>query len=382
MKVKRGRNDRCWCGSGKKYKLCHLNREAQRPPGRQEGQERFYSVFEEGNCLHPNASSSTCTGKIVRAHTIQRNGGLSKIARNGHVYCAIKHGKMFDQSRWSPRSDPSRVGIRKASIFTGFCSRHDNELFAPIEKQQFAGSPLQIALLGYRAICYELYMKEREFASYDLLRDFDKGHTPRSQREIQEAISLRNLGVDTALKELTLLKSRYDRVLFEERFDGLGYYVATLSKSPEVMCSATSQSTHDFRGNCIDRLRNPSIPASWMTFSLIATDDGGAAVFSWPADHRKSTDVMRTLHELPDADLPHAIIRFAFEFFENTYFSPEWWDGLESRAQTSLMKRQLREIAFAGPRWEFPQPDDCLLDDGIRTVCWPVVSRLTSIRDA
>jgi hypothetical protein len=25
-----GRNDRCWCGSGKKYKACHLERDARR----------------------------------------------------------------------------------------------------------------------------------------------------------------------------------------------------------------------------------------------------------------------------------------------------------------------------------------------------------------
>ena len=199
---------------------------------------------------------------------------------------------------------------------------------------------------------------------------------------IQEVISLHNLGVEKALEELSLLKNRCDDALFGERLDHLDYYVATFRKSPEVMCTATSQSTHDFRGNCIHTLGNPTIPASWMTFSLIPTDVGGAAVFSWPADHRKSEAFARTLHELPDADLPHAIIRFTFEFFENTYFSPEWWDGLERWAQTNLMERQLREIGIAGPLSEYPRPDDCLSDDGIRTVSWPVVSRLTSISDA
>ncbi|MCL4354701.1 SEC-C metal-binding domain-containing protein, partial [Patescibacteria group bacterium] len=28
-KIKLGRNDPCWCGSGKKYKKCHLNRDSQ-----------------------------------------------------------------------------------------------------------------------------------------------------------------------------------------------------------------------------------------------------------------------------------------------------------------------------------------------------------------
>ena len=382
MTVKIGRNDKCWCGSGKKYKRCHLNREDQRPPGRQEAWERFYSAFDHGNCLHPNAAPLTCKGKIIKAHTIQRNGGLNKIALKGHVYSAIKHGKTFDESKWSPQSNPNLIGIRKASTFTGFCARHDNELFAPIERRPFDGSPLQIALLGYRAICYELYMKECQLKHLTTVRDFDRGQSISVQQAIQEEVFLRSLGADTALKELNLLKERYDKVLFEERLDDLDYYVVSFSKSPEVMCSATSQSTHDFRGNCIDDLGPLSAPASWMTFSLIATDDGGAAVFSWPADHRKSQAFARTLHELPDADLPHAIIRFTFEFFENTYFSPEWWDGLERQVQVSLRERQLREIAYWGSWREFPRPNWCLSDDGIRTVCWPVVSRLTSITDA
>ncbi len=28
--VRPGRNDRCWCGSGKKYKLCHLREDEKK----------------------------------------------------------------------------------------------------------------------------------------------------------------------------------------------------------------------------------------------------------------------------------------------------------------------------------------------------------------
>ena len=36
MARKLGRNDPCWCGSGVKYKKCHLDREQQSRPGQQE----------------------------------------------------------------------------------------------------------------------------------------------------------------------------------------------------------------------------------------------------------------------------------------------------------------------------------------------------------
>ena len=381
MNTKLGRNDRCWCGSGKKYKRCHLDREAQQPLEKQEVLHRFYRTYQEGACLHPNAGTATCAGKTVKAHTIQRNGGLNRIASQGHVYSVLKHGRMFSESRRDPNSKPNRVGIREASTFTGFCALHDNELFAPIEKQPFCRSSKQIALLGYRAICHELYMKDRDLACSDIRRDSDKGKPLGYQQVTQRDNYLRDLGIGKAIKEIDLLKSRYDEVLLEESFDTLGYYVVEFGKAPEVMCSAIHQSTHDFSGNRIHQLGRLGVPADWLTFSLTATDDGGVAVFSWLSDHRKSETVMRTFHEIPDADVPHAIIRFTFEFFENTYFSPEWWDGLKCQVQASLKERQFRDIKGLHGRTDFPRPDECLLDDEIRTVNWPVISRLTSIKD-
>ena len=376
-----GRNDPCWCGSQKKFKKCHLNRHAQQSLGKQEILERFHSLYEEGNCLHPEAGPIICEGKIIKAHTIQRNGGLNRIARDGHVYSLLKDGRMFDESRWEPASGPNRIGVRQASTFTGFCSRHDNDLFAPLEKVPFDGSPLQVTLLGYRAICYELYMKERELAGSELRRESDREQPILAQVAMWEAHSIFESGVRKAIEELEVLKRLYDQVLFEERFDYFDYYVVQFGQSPEIMCNAIGQATHDFHGRRIHKLGNLTIRSNSLAFSLCATDEGGAAIFSWPTDHEKSRDAIRTLHQLPDAALPHAIIRFMFEFFENTYFSPDWWDNLEIPVQTLLKERQLRDL---GDLWEgpkLPRPDDCLSDDGIRIVCWPVVSRVLSTNE-
>ena len=382
MKPKIGRNDKCWCGSGKKFKRCHLGRQAQSQPGKQEVLERLFRVYQGGCCVHPDAGTTTCSHKIISAHTIQRNGHLSVIARNGHVYNLLRHGSLLDQAKWDPNSRPNKVGIREASTFRGFCSRHDNELFAPIEKEAFKGTEEQISLLGYRAICYELLMKEFALGVDNILRDFDKGQPVPFQQIHQEAFNLRDSGVSKAIDELRSLKSYYDGVIFERGFDGLDYYVATFSKTPEVMCSGTTQVTHDFRGKKFAELGHLDVQANWLTFSLIATDDGGAAIFSWPADHAGSKRVLMSLNDLSDADQPHAIIRFIFEFFENTYFSPDWWDGLEKHVQVQLKERQLRDMVGPWGEQDRPRPDDCLTDDGIKAVDWPEIRRLTSIDSA
>ena len=378
-RTKYRRNDKCWCDSGKKYKHCHLNREAQDPLGKQDVLERFNALYETGACLHPSVDHSTCSGRVIKAHTIQKNGGLSRIARNGHVYTLLKDGKSFDESRWEPTSGPNKIGLRKASTFTGFCARHDNELFAPLEKKPFFGTTEQIALLGYRAVCYELYMKKRDLAGTELRRELDRGQPLLLQRAMQEAFTLHNVGVRKAIEELEAMKSHYDKVIFDGLSKELDHYIATFDRVPDVMCSGVVQATHDFQGNLIGNLGNLSEAADWLSFALIDTDSGGAAIFSWPANHMRSKHVVETLDEYSDVDLPNAVVRFTFEFFENTYFSPEWWDSVSSPGKANLKERQLREVDQWGQQ-DFPRPNECLVDDGVRTVEWSVVGRSTSIK--
>ena len=379
LKSKFGRNDKCWCGSGKKFKRCHLGREEQVRPGRQQTLQRFNRVYEKGRCVHPDADPQTCSSRIISAHTIQRKGGLSTIARNGHVYNLLRHGNAFKQSRWDIDGGANKIGIRDASTFRGFCARHDDQLFAPLEKEPFRGTAEQMALLGYRALCYELIMKESLLDVDELLKEMDKGQPLSVQRFHQEALSIRDLGAGKAIEELEQQKSRYEKMLFSKNYTNLAHYVVFFPSTPEVVCSGIAQATHDFFGNKVAELGHLNISADWLTFSLIATDDGGAAVFTWLTDHFKSKDVIETLNSLPDTEQPHAIIRFAFEFFENTYLSPEWWDSLEKQVQIQLKERQLRDIIGPWGENEHPRPDNCLIDDGVRSVHWTVQSRMTSL---
>ena len=159
----------------------------------------------------------------------------------------------------------------------------------------------------------------------------------------------------------------------------MNYLLINLRNHPLAMCSDISQATHDFNGKKLHDLGNLGCDSHWLTFSLIATDDSGAAVFSWLADQSNSEAVIASLHALSDADLPHAIIRWTLEFCENTYFAPDWWDELDHSVQYSLKARQLRGITNYEDWPEYPRPDGCLSDDGIRAVDWSVVSRVTSL---
>ena len=112
-------------------------------------------IKESKKCWHPEASSSTCdldgSGniKVSGAHSIQNNGILSKIVDNGHVMgYALNKGEF----------DGEQIGRHHASIFWGFCNKHD-KTFEPIEIEPYKGTDEQHFLFAYRGFVVSAHKK-------------------------------------------------------------------------------------------------------------------------------------------------------------------------------------------------------------------------------
>lgn len=83
---KLGRNEQCWCGSGKKYKKCHLGRDKHKPVQPWEVDASIRSWNKSGECLHVGVTvRSVCGAPAIGSHTVPKKM-LRQIARNGHVY--------------------------------------------------------------------------------------------------------------------------------------------------------------------------------------------------------------------------------------------------------------------------------------------------------
>ena len=79
--------------------------------------------------------------------------------------------------------------------------------------------------------------------------------------------------------------------------------------------------------------------------------------------------------KLSDNQIPHAICRFTFEYFENVFIAPGWWESLDSIAQNVIIDRQITGGWSTGDERE----TSALKDDGLRLVNWRVVSRKTNV---
>ena len=185
-----GRNDPCWCRSGMKYKHCHLNRGNQKPLEPFQVVELYKKAFSQETCLAPDVWLNECSSKIATAHTVPKSSSLKRISSQGHLYSFFPMTRHIDENnqlKSQGKLKPELLGINKASTFTGFCSRHDDAIFAPLEKDVFRGTLEQCFLLGYRALVREIYTKCGQKHSAALARNLvDRGKSYEEQRKIQE----------------------------------------------------------------------------------------------------------------------------------------------------------------------------------------------------
>src|SRR5690606_27172758 len=149
IQMKLGRNDPCWCKSGRKYKYCHLDRDSQKRITIQDA-IREKKKASEKICYHPEADLSICN-HIIKAHSIQKASILQKISRNQHVYSFSS--EMGDLIKSGGVLKPKLIGINNASTFTGFCNYHDTETFKPIETNTIEIINEHIFLISYRSLC-------------------------------------------------------------------------------------------------------------------------------------------------------------------------------------------------------------------------------------
>lgn len=368
---KRRRNKLCWCGSGKKYKNCPYKREAESPVLISDLLTVHKKIWTKEYCLHPQQNS--CNGNIIRAHTIQRRGSLERISKNGHVY-TFKTDLAEILKTGMP--EINLVGIKKASTFTGFCSHHDNELFKPIEEENFSINEETSFLLSYRVLCHELFLKKawKESLLYTK-ENLDKGKSLAQQINVQDIADGFLLGVDAALNDLTTIKISYDEALINQDYKKVMYYAIILEDTPKFVCSGFTQPIYDFHGNQLQDLANLNIISENLAFSVIATNSGGAIIYSWADKNISSTRLIKSLVNLTHQGQLNASVRFAFENFENLYISPDWWSNLDLRLQQNLFRRHLSGTP------DYPHTAKRLIDDGLELVTWKVSKIETNLSE-
>lgn len=333
--MKLGRNEKCWCGSGLKYKKCHLGREKE--PSITSGEAISFSKSnsQRKSCYAPSILHGECEKRIINAHTISKSSSLISIADQTNHVMGLKIN-LPNLIKNKGRLYPEKIGINQASTFTGFCAYHDRTLFSCIENIIFSGTPEQCFSLMFRSLAKEIYAKEGGLRSSDFAKSADKGRTVINQIFIQKFIQDHQLGLNAAITELTILKNKLDEILISKEFSKIESLVFTFSQPLPVVVSSILSPEKDFDGNDIQDLGDLNFTPEQVCFNAFSSEGKGYVVFSWLANCNIIPSFIDSLRAIPNDNVFDALIKFFFTKAENCFFSPCWWDGLNEAQRENI----------------------------------------------
>lgn len=318
-------------------------------------------AFGREYCLAANFDAQACSGAIVAAHSIQRNGqGLKRIAKQGHVL-TLELSDGYE-------AKVKRVGLKRASTFTGFCATHDAALFQPIETAPFAVTPERLFLLAYRPLAMEVFLKRAQRQQIEESLSKVRGTLAEDWLEPQ----LR--GIMMGLRDLEAYKTRADHHIARADYGSLEHVVVHFDDTPQLLCSTWTSIEYGFQGQRVQDLQNSSAPVVGTAFTCLPTQTGGVAILSWFDDCVVSRRIRRSFSKLDTTSIPDALLRLGFEYAESCFWNIDWWETLPMLSQEKIMRRFGRGTTSA------PRTPLGLVDDGVRAATWSVrkVDTLTS----
>lgn len=367
VRVKLGRNAPCWCGSGKKYKKCHLDRAELEARPVSAIRHLLMAAAKRKTCLHPDAPNG-CS-RTERAHTLQRERVLAQIVdRTNHVLALHALGPATD------RDVVSRVGWKNASTFPGFCSIHDAALFRAIETEDFLGTPEQTFRVGYRALCHELFAKTAAAEGLTGVREHvDRGRSIDDQVRMQTRLGDYQGGVSLGRDDLYSYKQAADAIIRGRAYERWGAAVFEIEGPLSLASAGTATPTFDLQGQQLQDLGDMARPVQPVMFGMVGgVGRSNYVVFAWPPESTAIPQLMDSFILLGDEDLGDTLARFMLAHVENSYVSPEWWGTL-----SELQKAEILRLSAL-----FRPEDERTILGRPRLVDWEVASRTLRLPSA
>lgn len=347
--MKLGRNDKCWCNSGLKYKKCHLGRASETPVSKAEALTFSKTNSQRKACYAPPSLHEECDKRIVQAHTLSKASSLMSIADASNHVIGVKMN-LPSLLKNKGKLVPEKIGINQASTFTGFCAFHDRTFFSCIENEKFTKTDEQCFALMFRSLSKEIYAKEGGIRSSGFAKNADKGKILAEQFYIQEFISLHNSGLNAAMAELNELKAKLDRILISRQFSDIESVVFTFSEPLPIAVSSILSPETDFDGNELQDLGDLSVVPDQVCFNAFSSDGKGYVVFSWLGSSMIIRRFMQSLIKVPADRIFDTLLYFFFTKAENTYSSPDWWDSLSDKQRENIGNMIMSGVEiFGGP---------------------------------
>lgn len=322
----------CWCRSGKKYKWCHSGRDRQEPIDIFEVEGQLLEALRDGYCSHPDSAEDRCSSTITKAHTIQKKGGLSAIAEAGHVMTVkpIMKDMLVSDGKPSPR----KIGIGKASVFPGFCSKHDDAVFKPIEGKSLLLDKDTAFLFAYRAIAYERFAKLAQLRGTQIQREMDRGHPFAQQVAVQRYMHSLIAGIEIGMRDLDRWKAQFDERLLSDNRHGFHFLALRFDRIMPIVACTAFHPEFDLQGKPLQRLGRGDVEFDHITLTVSTFAGHTVMVFGWIGSSDGPAGALAdSFHRIEDDRKADALVRLLFVQSDNLFLRPSWWNALSAADQ-------------------------------------------------
>lgn len=377
VRGKCGPNDPCWCGSGKKYKKCHRDRNQQPRLDVQavlEGQKRA-SRRVTTPCLGADLGSAPCEGRAIKSHSLSRAGSLERIAQDGHVYGFVpsRAAAFPTVKRNGGRLIPGLVGVNQASTFGGFCARHDDQIFRPLDREPLEPTPTQVALIAYRAMAREAFGLRTLGSHTSIMREMDRGRDPLEQLLIQASVDGFADHVEERLPPLEAQMRNLRALLAAGKYEDLNYLQLRFSGPPQILCSAVFRPEIDLSDRYLMNLYDSGADTRLVAYALLPRGQETIALFAWLGTFPEAEAFAQSVAEVSPQRLPTVLTRFMFEMFDNVWMAPSWWEGLHESERAFLIDR-MSKAGLPQPITEWDRGQPSFVDPGMTFAEWELKS--------
>jgi hypothetical protein len=297
------------------------------PPSQSEMWFDYVKYGRVKYCHHPYKSG--CNGKIISAHSVQKERILSQIEgtinNNRVLYSLNDH---ITKNHRIVGLTP--IGKSKASIFSGFCDYHD-KMFSAIENYDFTASPEQSFLFAYRGFTHGLHQLLEQLTWYNsqspIVKLFPFNYVSHFKQYYQQQLA-----------KFSNVKAHLDKCLMAKNFGALNHHIRVFDLLP-LTCSSVLSPIYTYKNIYL----NPAQLGSYLVLNIIPDQTQTHVMISHIIGDRLGEVFFNELKALSDAEFTEAVSSLLLYCTSNTFFSPGLWDKF-----TPQQKQQLYdELNFA-----------------------------------
>jgi hypothetical protein len=333
------KQENCPCNSGKIYKECCMLKEPKKTRNTEEFLHINSKIIKKSKfktCIYNGCNEKA--KNIISAHAMQEKRILIKLSNNNEVYMQDNNKKPFKIEKDGKITDVryylKPINIKNATTSQCFCGKHDNDLFANIEKQGCdfeMNNKEQIFLYAYKCFAFEYYkiMTTSKYYS-NMFNEF-----PQLTKDRFTLINYREN--EKLKKEMEHYKNYFEtsiQVKSYNEFESVVVEIPYQIKFATYMCITPSFDLHGKRINGIDKR------TSMMRRVFITIFPESEASYINITCHKNDLDIFNKYFEsIKNADIE--LIKFYLNilvpiYTENLILNPKLYDSWSEKEKFQL----------------------------------------------